>query len=102
MTVGRLMRSRVDGDDLDPGSLWLLKTLACAPLRVTELAASANLDASTVSRHVAHLDRSGLVERTPDPADGRAHRLDPPPQSRRIARLTGAKQKLRRFLGEIV
>jgi len=75
MAVGRLMRSRVDGDDMDPGSLWLLKTLAYAPLRVSELAASAELDPSTVSRQVAQLDRSGLVERAPDPADGRAHRL---------------------------
>lgn len=76
MAVGRLMRSRVESDDMDPGSLWLLKTLACAPLRVTELAASADLDPSTVSRQVAQLNRSGLVERTPDPADGRAHRLE--------------------------
>jgi DNA-binding MarR family transcriptional regulator len=76
MAVGRLMRARVDGDGLDPGSLWLLKTLAFAPLRVTELAASADLDPSTVSRQVAQLDRSGLVERTPDPADRRAHRLE--------------------------
>lgn len=76
MSVGRLMRQRVDGDRLDPGTFWLLKTISgSGPLRVTALAASTNLDTSTVSRHVAQLDRSGLVERTPDPVDGRAHRV---------------------------
>jgi DNA-binding MarR family transcriptional regulator len=96
MAVGRLMRSRVDGDDMDPGSLWLLKTLAFAPLRVTELAESAGLDPSTVSRHVAQLDRSGLVERTPDPADGRAHRLELTPEGR--TRLDEAFRRRRALL----
>ncbi|GAA1836155.1 MarR family winged helix-turn-helix transcriptional regulator [Microlunatus capsulatus] len=76
MTVGRSMRQRVAGDDLDPGLFWLLKNIAAeGPLRVTELAGCTNLDTSTVSRHVAQLHRAGLVERTPDPDDGRAHRL---------------------------
>lgn len=76
MTVGRTMRQRVAGDELEPGIFWLLKSIAAqGPLRVTELASCTNLDTSTVSRHVAQLDRAGLVERTPDPADGRAHRL---------------------------
>lgn len=76
MTVGRTMRQRVAGDELEPGSFWLLKNIAAGePLRVTALAACTNLDTSTVSRQVAQLDRAGLVERTPDPDDGRAHRL---------------------------
>lgn len=76
MAVGRLMRQRVDGDGLDPGTIWLLKTVgAQGPMRVTELAGISNLDTSTVSRHVAQLDRSGMVERTPDPDDRRAHRI---------------------------
>lgn len=75
--VARLMRQRVDGDQLDPGTFWLLKSLASnGPLRVTELAALSNLDTSTVSRHVAQLDRAGLVVRRPDPDDRRAHRLE--------------------------
>ena len=75
MALGRLMRQRVEGDELDPGAFWLLKNIASRPRRVTELAGCANLDTSTVSRHVAQLDRTGLVERTPDPDDGRAHRV---------------------------
>ncbi len=76
MSVGRLMRQRVEGDDLEPATFWLLKTLSVRPMRVTELASSTNLDTSTVSRHVAQLDRAGLIERTPDPDDRRAHRVE--------------------------
>jgi DNA-binding MarR family transcriptional regulator len=74
--IGRLMRQRGQGETLDTGSFWLLKTLsASGPLRVTDLAVCANLDASTVSRHVAQLHNAGLIERTPDPIDGRAQRV---------------------------
>lgn len=74
--IGRLMRHRGQGDTLDTGSFWLLRTLsASGTLRVTDLAVCANLDASTVSRHVAQLHSAGLIERTPDPVDGRAQRV---------------------------
>jgi DNA-binding MarR family transcriptional regulator len=76
-SVGRLLRQRVAGSDLDPGSFWLLKTLAQqGPLRVTELAGCASLDTSTVSRHVSQLERAGLIGRTPDPADRRAQLVE--------------------------
>lgn len=85
MAVGRLMRQRVEGDQLEPGTFWLLKSLAAdGPMRVTELAGCSNLDTSTVSRHVTQLDRAGLVERTPDPGDGRAHRIGLTPAGRQI------------------
>lgn len=45
------------------------------PLRQTDLAACSLLDQSTVSRHVAALVKAGLVERRPDPGDGRASLL---------------------------
>lgn len=73
MSVSRAMRQRQADDDVDPGTFWLLKTIAHrGPLRITELASVTHLDTSTVSRHVAQLERNGLVQRTPDPADGRA------------------------------
>jgi DNA-binding MarR family transcriptional regulator len=40
--------------------------------RCTALAARAGVDASVASRQIATLERSGHVERRPDPADGRA------------------------------
>jgi DNA-binding MarR family transcriptional regulator len=76
LEIGRLMRQRGQGEMLDSGTFWLLKTLATSgPLRVTDLAVCANLDASTVSRHVAQLHSAGLIERAPDPVDGRAQRV---------------------------
>jgi DNA-binding MarR family transcriptional regulator len=77
MSVGRLMRQRVGGDAMDPGSFWLLKTLSSrGPMRVTGLAGCANLDTSTISRHVTQLERSGLIERTRDPDDRRAQLVE--------------------------
>jgi DNA-binding MarR family transcriptional regulator len=76
MGIVRLIRQRGQGETLDTGSFWLLKSLSASEsLRVTDLAACANLDASTVSRHVAQLHSAGLIERTPDPVDGRAQRV---------------------------
>lgn len=85
MTIGRLLRQRMQGDGVDPGTFWLLKGLAARDsMRVTELAALANLDASTVSRHVAQLHRSGWIERSQDPADGRAQRVAISPAGREL------------------
>jgi DNA-binding MarR family transcriptional regulator len=56
-----------------------LMTLAlldrCGPSRVSDLAEIARLDASVVSRQIAQVEQQGLVERTPDPSDRRAHRV---------------------------
>lgn len=85
MNIGRLLRQRMHGDGVDPGAFWLLKGLAAHDaLRVTELAALANLDASTVSRQVAQLHRSGWIERSQDPADGRAQRVAISPAGREV------------------
>ena len=76
MSIGRLIRQRSQGETLDIGTFYMLKMIyANGSMRVTDLAALANLDTSTVSRHVAHLHRVGLIERTPDPDDRRAQRV---------------------------
>ncbi len=73
LSVGRLFRQGGAQNLPDPGTFWLLKTIASAgPLRVTEVASSVNLDPSTVSRHLSQMERSGLIDRSPDPDDGRA------------------------------
>jgi DNA-binding MarR family transcriptional regulator len=43
--------------------------------RCSALAAGAGVDVSVASRQLAYLERSGLVERRPDPKDGRASLL---------------------------
>ncbi len=61
---------------LDFAAVGLLMTLVrCGPRRQGELADAALLDPSTTSRYVSALARAGLVERRPDPDDGRAVQL---------------------------
>ena len=77
MGVGRRFRRPSSGTTVDAGSFWLLRSLlGDGPVRPTDLAASMGLDISTVSRHLAQLHRAGLVERSADPADGRAQRVE--------------------------
>jgi DNA-binding MarR family transcriptional regulator len=76
MSIGRLMRQRVHGDKVDLGTYALLKALhSQGAMRVTDLAALAGLDTSTVSRHVQQLDKAGLVDRSAHPDDGRAQQV---------------------------
>ena len=73
MQAGRRLQSRHPEDQVDPSSFPLAKQLMGADsMRVSDLAATIGLDASTVSRQIKHLEEKGVLERTPDPADGRA------------------------------
>jgi DNA-binding MarR family transcriptional regulator len=73
MQAGRSLRSRHPEDQVDPSSFPLAKQLMCsAAMRVSDCASRLGLDASTVSRQIKQLEDKGIVERTPDPADGRA------------------------------
>lgn len=69
-------RSRVlvaGGHGLEGSGLAVLFHLTTGgPSRTSGLAELLGLDPSTTSRHVASLERSGHVERVPDPDDGRA------------------------------
>lgn len=70
------LRARVleaGGHGLEGSGLAVLFHLVTeGPLRTSALADRLGLDPSTTSRHVAGLERTGHVERVPDPADGRA------------------------------
>ncbi|MGN6688502.1 MAG: MarR family winged helix-turn-helix transcriptional regulator [Actinomycetales bacterium] len=72
------------GLDVSASSL-LLTLVKCGPRRQGELAEQALLDPSTVSRYVASLVKAGLVERQPDPADGRAVQLVASPAGEQMA-----------------
>ena len=64
--------SRVVGTTVERSTYVLLRALDGDEARpVTALAAEVGLDASTVSRQVAGLERSGLVRRSPVPGDRR-------------------------------
>jgi DNA-binding MarR family transcriptional regulator len=64
------------GVRLDRSSYWLASWLTDAEsLRLSDLAEVLHTDLSTVSRQVQAAERAGLVERHPDPSDGRASRV---------------------------
>ena len=74
--LGRRMRQRMPGEELDFAAILLMKALLQrGPLRLSALAGLLDVDASTVSRQVRHLEDRGLLERTSDPDDGRASRI---------------------------
>ena len=65
-----------DRGPLTPSEYSVVSLLDHAgPRRVCDLAEADGPDASTVSRRVAALADRDLVARTPDPQDGRAHRI---------------------------
>jgi DNA-binding MarR family transcriptional regulator len=58
---------------LDPTAYPLIAVLGrCEAMRPSELMRALHLDASTVSRQIAAVERLGLVTRVPDPSDARA------------------------------
>ena len=65
-----------EGESVDRAGYWLLVRLSGqAPVRLSELADSVDLDLSTVSRQMRDLVASGLIIKVPDPHDGRASLL---------------------------
>lgn len=63
---------------LDRSAYVILRLLqATGPLNVSALADRLNLDGSTVTRQVTALERDGLVQRRPDPRDGRGTVIEP-------------------------
>ncbi|MCM2412973.1 MarR family winged helix-turn-helix transcriptional regulator [Streptomyces sp. RKAG290] len=61
--------------------------------RATDLAAHYMLDKSTVSRQVSGLEKLGLVERHPDPADHRIQVLHPTESGTRALASTQARRR---------
>jgi DNA-binding MarR family transcriptional regulator len=61
----------------------LARLVTDGPRRMTSLAEASYVDTSTVSRQTSALIRHGLVERRPDPEDGRASILAPTPDGLR-------------------
>lgn len=60
------------GAELSVVDVNLLRTVtASGPLRISELAERHGVDKSTITTQVRRLEERGLVERRPDPKDGR-------------------------------
>ena len=67
------VRARLVHEDLQPASYLMLTWLVDqGPVRASSMVETFNIDKGAVSRQLQHLADLGLVERTPDPDDGRA------------------------------
>ena len=68
---------------LDPTAYPLIAVLGRSEaMRPSELMRALHLDASTVSRQIAAVERLGLVTRVPDPSDARARLVALTPEAR--------------------
>ncbi|MDA0179834.1 MarR family transcriptional regulator [Solirubrobacter phytolaccae] len=76
-TVMRELTAADVWEGVSPSEYDVLYTLSKAPdgLRITELTRDMLLTQGGVSRLVARLEATGLLERVADPADGRASRI---------------------------
>jgi DNA-binding MarR family transcriptional regulator len=78
----------------------LCRVQEAGPLRLSELAARMGVDASTASRQVQQLERTGLVGRVGDPDDGRASLLELTAEGDRV--LTRMRQARRASLDQVL
>ncbi|MEH3034332.1 MAG: MarR family transcriptional regulator [Aeromicrobium erythreum] len=91
--IGRLMRrarravaerAALVHPDMHPASYLMLTLIADqGPIRGGEVGCQLQIDKAAVSRYAQHLLDLGLVERMPDPDDGRASLLSVSPEGRR-------------------
>lgn len=92
--AGFVESARVPGVGLTRGESFLLsEVIARGPLRLSDLAAGAGLDRSIASRQADALVRAGLVERAPDPSDGRAALLTPTQLGREVLERLQAERR---------
>jgi DNA-binding MarR family transcriptional regulator len=92
-------RSRLLHPDLQPASYLLLSYLdQKGPIRSSAVAERFGIDKGAISRQVQHLVDLGLIERTPDPADGRATLLSASEDAR--VRLGEVNRHRRKYLDE--
>ncbi|WP_227982203.1 MarR family winged helix-turn-helix transcriptional regulator [Nocardia spumae] len=91
--ITRLLRRSGDLGALSPGSAAALGTLVrSGPMRLGDLAAAEHVTAPTMSRIVSGLEKYGYLERTADPADGRAQLLTVTDQAKSLVNgLTSAR-----------
>ncbi len=92
-------RAREVHEELQPAAYLILANLVeHGPKRASALVEEFGIDKGAISRQVQQLVDLGLVERTPDPADGRAMMLGVTDEGR--SRLTDTSRQRRKLLDE--
>lgn len=87
-------RARAVHADLQPASYLMLSYLVeHGPMRSSAIAETFDIDKGAISRQVQHLVDLGLVDRTPDPDDGRAALVSASADAvRRLAAVTALRR----------
>jgi DNA-binding MarR family transcriptional regulator len=92
-------RSSAVHPDLQPSGYLMLAWLTTnGPQRASAMVEAFGIDKGAISRQVQHLVDLALVDRTPDPADGRAMLVSASAEA--VARLTELHTDRRRWLDE--
>jgi len=92
-------RARAVHPDLQPASYLMLTYLATdGPQRSSVVSERFNVDKGAISRQVQHLCDLGLLDRAPDPADGRAVLISASPDA--VRRMDAVARDRRRWLEE--
>ena len=76
-------------EDLTPAQARVFQRIAADGSRLTDLAAQAGITKQSAGFLVDQLERSGYVERVPDPADGRARLVRIAPRGARSVEASG-------------
>jgi DNA-binding MarR family transcriptional regulator len=92
-------RARAVHPDLQPASYLMLTYLdAEGPQRSSVVSEKFNVDKGAISRQVQHLCELGLLQREPDPVDGRAMLISASPDA--VRRMAAVDRDRRRWLEE--
>ena len=92
-------RARAVHPDLQPASYLMLTYLAAeGPQRSSVMSEVFGVDKGAISRQVQHLCDLGLLERAPDPEDGRATLVSASPDA--VTRMESLNRDRRRWLDE--
>ncbi len=91
--------------DMRQPHLHIFGNVGIDGVRLTDLAARAQLSLATTSELVSELQRLGYLERRPDPRDGRAKLIFPTQRGRQVLddagdRVAGIEQYWRELLGD--
>jgi len=92
-------RARAVHESLQPAAYLMLSYVAeHGPVRASALVDVFHIDKGAISRQVGHLLELGLVERTPDPEDGRATLLSVTDEA--VQRMQAVAEHRRRALSD--
>ncbi|MGJ6980041.1 MarR family winged helix-turn-helix transcriptional regulator [Aestuariimicrobium soli] len=86
--------------DVDPFHFPLLFRVWAEPQRLSDLAQALGADLSTTSRQVSHLTSLGLLQKVPDPRDGRAQLIDITPAGKDLVLLL--REQRSAYLGQVL